>query len=85
MQTMNHAIVSQQRFFATHCRYYSVGPERGPYQNDLGLTVGKDVIQKMVPQWNKARAQETFQAYALHVWGTGLLLNASDGQVEKAL
>ena len=42
------------------------------------------MIQQMVPQWNKARAQETSQAYALHVWGKSLLLNTTDGQVEKA-
>jgi hypothetical protein len=84
MQTMNNAIVSQQRFFATHGRYYSVGPVRGPYQNDLGLTVEKDVILEMVPQWDKAKAQETFQAYALHVWGKGLLLNTTEDKVEQA-
>ena len=84
MQTMNNAIVSQQRFFATHGRYYSVGPVRGPYQNDLGLTVEKDVILQMVPQWDKVKAQETFQAYALHVWGTSVLLNTTEGKVEKS-
>lgn len=84
MQTMNNAIVSQQRFFATHGRYYSVGPVRGPYQNDLGLTVEKDVILEMVPRWDKVKAQETFQAYALHVWGKSLLLNTTEGKVEKA-
>jgi hypothetical protein len=84
MQTMNNAIVSQQRYFASHGRYYSVGPVRGPYRNDLGLTVEKDVILEMVPQWDKARAQETFQAYALHVWGQGILRNTAEGKVEKA-
>ncbi|MGO9568001.1 MAG: hypothetical protein ACLP5H_10705 [Desulfomonilaceae bacterium] len=84
MQTMNNAIVSEQRFFASHGRYYSVGPVRGPYQNDLGLTVGKDVILQVVPQWDKAKAQETFQAYALHVWGKDLLLSTTEGKVEKA-
>jgi hypothetical protein len=84
VQTMHNAIVSQKRFFATHGRYYAVGPVRGPYQNDLGLTVEKDVILQVVPQWDKAKAEESFQAYAVHVWGTGLLLNTTDGQVEKA-
>jgi hypothetical protein len=83
-QTMQNAIVSQQRFFAAHGRYYPVGPVRGPYQNDLGLTVDKDVILEVVPHWDKAKAQETFQAHALHVWGKGLLLNAKEGKVEKA-
>ena len=64
MQTMNNAIVSQQRFFATHGRYRCRTGTRGPYQNDLGLTVEKDVILQMVPQWDKVKAQETFQAYA---------------------
>ncbi len=84
LQTIRNAIVSQQRFFATHGRYYSVGPVRGPYQNDLGLKVEKDVILQVVPQWDKGKAQETFQAYALHVWGKGLLLNNTGGKVEKA-
>lgn len=84
MQTMRNAIVSQQRFFATHGRYYSVGPVRGPYHNDRGLTVDKDVILEVVPQWDKAKAQETFQAYALHVWGKGLLQNTTEGKVEEA-
>jgi hypothetical protein len=83
IQTMNNAIVSQQRFFATHGRYYSVGPVRGPYQNDLGLTVEKDVILQMTPQWDKAKEQQTFQAYALHVWGKSLLLNTTEGKVKK--
>lgn len=84
LQTMRNAIVSQQKFFASHGRYYPVGPVRGPYHNDEGLTVAKDVILEVIPQWDKARAQETFQAYALDVWGKGLLLNTKDGQVEKA-
>jgi hypothetical protein len=84
MQTMQNAIVSQQRFFAAHGRYYAVGPVRGPYQNDLGLSVERDVILQVVPHWDKAKAQETFQAYALHVWGKGVLQNTTGGKVEKA-
>jgi hypothetical protein len=84
MQTMHNAIDSQQKFFAAHGRYYPVGPVRGPYHNDLGLTVDKDVILEVVPQWDKAKAQETYHAYAMHVWGKGLLLSAKGGKVEKA-
>jgi hypothetical protein len=84
MQTMNNAIASQQKFFAAHGRYYAVGPVRGPYRNDLGLTVDKDVILEVVPQWDKAKAKETFQAYALNVWGKSLLLKTAEGKVEKA-
>lgn len=81
---MRNAIVSQQRFFAAHGRYYSVGPVRGPYHDKAGLTVEKDVILEVIPQWDKAGEQETFQAYALDVWGKSLLLNTKDGKVEKA-
>jgi hypothetical protein len=83
-QAVENAMLSEERFHASHGRYYPVGPIRGPYRNEQGLVVEKDVILEVVPVWDKERGIETFQAYALHVWGRNLLMNTKDGKVEKA-
>jgi hypothetical protein len=82
--TMRTAIASQQKFFAAHGRYYSVGPVEGPYHDKYGLNVEKDVILEVDPKWDKADKKETFDAFAIHRWGTHLLFRAKDGKVEKA-
>lgn len=83
-QAVENAMLSEEKFHASHGRYYPVGPIRGPYRNEQGLVVEKDVILEVVPIWDKDRGIETFQAYAIHVWGRSLLMNTKDGKVEKA-
>lgn len=83
-QVVENAMLSEARFHAEHGRYYPVGPVRGPYRDKQGLVVEKDVILEVVPVWDKDRGIETFQVYAIHVWGRNLLTNTKDGRVEKA-
>lgn len=80
-KALRNALVSQQRYFDAHGRYYSVGPVRGPYKDDHGLTVDKDVILLVEPHWDRERKAETFRAYALHVWGRDLVTTTQDGNV----
>ncbi|MDQ7782916.1 MAG: hypothetical protein RDU20_08565 [Desulfomonilaceae bacterium] len=80
-QALRSAVVSQKEYFSSHGRYYSVGPVRGPYRDDHGLTVHKDVIVSVEPQWDRHRKKETFQAYALHVWGRDVITATQDGKV----
>lgn len=80
-QALRNALVSQQKFFKSHGKYYSVGPVRGPYKDDHGLSVDKDVILLVEPRWDRDRKAETFQAYALHVWGRDLVTTTQDGKV----
>lgn len=83
-QALKNAVVSEEKFHASHGRYYAVGPIRGPYRDDHGLVVEKDVILEIAPVWDKDRGIETFQAHAMHVWGRSLLTSKNDGKVEKA-
>jgi len=83
-QAVRNALVSEEAYHAKHGRYYPVGPIRGPYRDEHGLVVDKDVILEVVPVWDKDRGVETFQAHAVHVWGRNLLIGAKDGKVEKA-
>lgn len=78
------AVASENRFFADRGRYYSFGPVRGPYVDNRGLTVPKDVILEVVPKRNKSTGSEAFEVYALHVWGVSLLVATADGKVERA-
>ena len=82
-QAVENAMLSEEKFHASHGRYYPVGPIRGPYRNEQGLVVEKDVILEVVPVWDKERGIETFQAFALHVWGRSLFRNTKDGKVGK--
>jgi uncharacterized protein (DUF58 family) len=81
-QTLQNALVSQTKFFDVHGRYYSIGPVRGPYRDDRGLAVGKDVILLVEPRWDKSSGRERLEAYALHVWGKRLLTGTVDGKVK---
>jgi len=83
-QAVTNAVASEQKFFAKYGRYYPVGPVRGPYQDDHGLVVGKDVILEVVPIWDKDRQVEAFQAHAVHVWGRNLISRTKEGKVENA-
>lgn len=80
-KALRSALVSQKKYFKSHGRYYSVGPVRGPYQDDHGLTVHKDVIVVVEPRWDNKLKKETFQAYALHVWGRDLIETDQEGKV----
>jgi hypothetical protein len=46
--------------------------------------VEKDVILMVEPRWDKSKGAETFEAYALHVWGKGLLTGTAEGKVVNA-
>jgi len=81
--TLRNAIDSQEKFRSIHGRYYAVGPIRGPYQDDNGLTVEKDVILEVVPVWDKTLGKQVLEAYAVHVWGQSVLANTRDGRIEK--
>jgi len=84
-KAVENAVDSQKRFFASHGRYYAVGPVRGPYRDEHGLAIDKDVILQVVPGWEKSgNGHETFEAYAVHVWGRGLALAKGDGKVANA-
>ena len=83
-QTVASAVASEKKFFADRGWYYSVGPVRGPYENDRGLKVPKDVILEIVPKRNKSTGKENFDAYAFHVWGGSLIIASNDGKVERA-
>lgn len=83
--SIRNAVVSQEEFFRTHGRYYPVGPVRGPYKDDQGLFVEKDVILQVIPRWDKDSRRETFHAYAIHVLAKRLLSASKDGKVEQHL
>ena len=80
-KALRTALVSQQKYYDLHGRYYSVGPVRGPYKDDHGLSVDEDVILLVEPHWDRKRKAETFRAYALHVWGRDLVTTTQDGRV----
>lgn len=84
VQAVQNAITTQENFYSSYGRYYSVGPVRGPYQDDHGLTVEKDVILQVEPHWDAIGAKETYDAYALHVLGKDLVIKTDEGKVEKA-
>ncbi len=82
-KALRSAVLTQKKYFDSHGRYYSVGPVRGPYQGPHGLTVQEDVIVMVEPRWDKIRKKETFQAYALHVWGRDLVAATQEGKVGR--
>jgi hypothetical protein len=81
--TIHNAVMSQRKFFSSHGRYYPVGPVRGPYQDDHGLLVEKDVILQVIPRWDHDSQSETFHAYAAHVLAKLLLSASKDGKVNQ--
>ncbi len=81
--TMSNAVASQEKFFASHGRHYAVGPVRGPYEDEHGLRVEKDVILEVTPQWDQKSQTEKFRAYAVHVWGRDLFVNSGDGKIRE--
>lgn len=83
MATMQSAITAEEKFFTAYGRYYSVGPVRGPYQDENGLNVEKDVIMEVTPSWDQRSQKERFDAYAVHVWGKEIVANSGDSKVRK--
>ena len=81
--TVQNAVASQNKYFAKHGRYYAVGPVRGPYKNEYGLNVEKDVILYITPKWNKDSQRESFQAYATYFWDRGVVEGGSGGKLKK--
>jgi len=80
-QAVESAVHSQKKFFDSQGRYYSVGPVRGPYKDEYGLSVKKDVILQVEPEWDKDRARASYRAYALNVWGRAVIIRGTDGKV----
>ncbi len=81
LSVVRAAVVSQQKFFASHGRYYAVGPVRGPYEDEHGLNVEEDVILQVVPLWDKADGRDAFEAYATHVLGRNVCMVTKDGKI----
>ncbi len=80
---LSDTIEAQKRFFSNHGRYYSVGPVRGPYKDEHGLEVSKDVIVRVVPKWDETGQKHTFEAYAIHVLGREILVGTPERGVKK--
>jgi hypothetical protein len=83
LQTMKDAIVCEHKHFNKHGRYFSVGPVRGPYNDENGVMVARDVILMIEPYWNKSPGKEGFYAYAMHVWGKSMIYADADGKLES--
>jgi hypothetical protein len=83
-RTVEQAIQLQEKHFAAHGKYNPVGPVRGPYEDDSGLIVPKDVIIEIAPAWDKHAGRDTFRAHAVHVWGEKAVLRRGDGAVVEA-
>ena len=82
-QSLESALTAEKKFYRVHGRYYAVGPVRGPYRDDHGLTVQQGVILAVEPRWDKAKNREVLDAYALHVLGNNLLTGTEDGKVKR--
>jgi hypothetical protein len=75
---------SQEEFYSKHGRYYMLGPVRGPYTDPHGLEVGENVIIQAAPKWTEdSPPEETFEAYAIHVWGNTAFVRKPDGTIKK--
>lgn len=84
LAAVRSAVSSQQKFFASHGRYYAVGPVRGPYQDKYGLNIPDDVILQVIPIWDKDAGRETFEAYATHALGRRVSTVKEDGTIVQA-
>ncbi len=81
--TIQNAAASQQKYFAKYGRYYPVGPVRGPYKDEYGLNVDKDVVLYVDPGWDKDSQRDSFRAYAIHTWGDTTLEIGNDGKLRR--
>jgi len=80
--TILSAVSAEERFFKSQGKYYAVGPVRGPFSDQHGLSVEKDVILEIAPSWDTHLKRETFRAYAVHVLTKRLVQSNKDGKVE---
>ncbi len=83
-EAVDSAIRSQERCFSSKGHYYPVGPIRGPYRDEFGLDVQKDVILQVETLWDGAAGKEVFRAYAVHVWGEHVVERDGNGQVASS-
>ncbi len=81
--SMQTAVASQNKYLAMYGRYYAVGPVRGPYKDEYGLNVEKDVVLYITPNWDKDRRRESFQAYAIYFWSKSVVEAGDDGKLKK--
>lgn len=81
METVRSAIESQNRHYGARGRYYAVGPVKGPYQDEFGLSVPKDVILQVIPIWDREAEKETFEAHAVNIFGSKVLWRRTDGRI----
>jgi hypothetical protein len=82
-RAVGSAVDAEKRFFRSHGRYYAVGPVRGPFSDQYGLSVDKDVILEVVPSWDHDLKRETFRVYAVHVLAKRLLECSRNGKVAQ--
>jgi hypothetical protein len=81
MEALKSAESSQERRHSARGAYSAVGPLRGPYTDEFGLVVAKNVIIMVEPVWDSKRERDSFLAVALHVWGSAVAVRERDGTV----
>jgi hypothetical protein len=84
MEAVETAVRSERKFYDSNGRYYSVGPVRGPYRDRYGVSVKKDVILQVEPEWDKKRSRDSYRAYALNVRGRAVIIRGTDGRIKAA-
>jgi hypothetical protein len=77
------AMASQDRCYLRAGRYYAVGPVRGPYEDNEGLSVDKDVVIEVVPTIDRETGKSAYEVFGAHVWGKSLIVNSRDGTVKR--
>jgi len=83
VEAVSRAAAFEEQYFARHGRYYPLGPVRGPYKDELGLVVEKDVVLEVEPVWDKDRGKDAFKVCALHVWGSKVVFRRRDGTLTE--
>ena len=81
LEAVRNAMESQKTHYKKHGRYYAVGPVRGPYRDEYGLRVKENVVLRVEPTWDNKRKTDTYQADAVHVWGTEVHTRRADGSL----
>jgi hypothetical protein len=81
MESLATAVASQERRKAALGAYEAIGPVRGPYADDFGLVINKDVVLMVEPVWDGKHGRNTFLVFALHVWGSAVAVRDQDGTI----
>lgn len=81
MESLRSAVVSQEKRKAARGAYQAVGPVRGPFADNFGLVVNKDVVLMAEPVWDSKKQRQTFVVVALHVWGDSVAMREGDGSI----